>query len=65
MHRFHNAGTAAARMILTFTPAGIEHFFEETLDRALSPEQTPRDNLDEVAARYAAAAPRYGLEFIV
>jgi quercetin dioxygenase-like cupin family protein len=64
VHRFHNAGATTARMILTFTPAGIEHFFEETLERALSPTQTPPDNLDEVAARYAAAAPRYGLEFV-
>ncbi len=51
-------------MILTFTPAGIEHFFEETLERALDPTQAPLDNLDEVAARYVAAAPRYGIEFI-
>jgi quercetin dioxygenase-like cupin family protein len=65
VHRFHNSGTTPARMILTFTPAGIERFFEETLERALSPTQTPPDNLDEVAARYAAAAPRYGLEFVV
>jgi hypothetical protein len=64
VHRFHNAGTTTARMILTFTPAGIEHFFEETLERALSPTQTPPDNIDEVAARYVAAAPRYGLEFV-
>jgi quercetin dioxygenase-like cupin family protein len=64
VHRFHNAGTTPARMILTFTPAGIEGFFEETLERALSVDQTPPDNLDEVAARYVAAAPRYGLEFI-
>jgi quercetin dioxygenase-like cupin family protein len=65
VHRFHNSGTTPARMILTFTPAGIERFFEETLERALSATQTPPDNLDEVAARYAAAAPRYGLEFVV
>ena len=64
VHRFHNAGATAARMILTFTPAGIEHFFEETLERALDPTQAPSDNLDEVAARYAVAAPRYGLEFV-
>lgn len=51
-------------MILTFTPAGIEKFFEETLERALDSTQTPPDNVDEVAARYAAAAPRYGIEFI-
>jgi quercetin dioxygenase-like cupin family protein len=64
VHRFHNAGVATMRMILTFTPAGIEKFFEETLERALDPTQPPPDNVDEVAARYVAAAPRYGLEFI-
>jgi quercetin dioxygenase-like cupin family protein len=64
VHRFHNAGSTLTRMILTFTPAGIEHFFEETLERALDPNQAPPDNIDEVAARYVAAAPRYGLEFI-
>ncbi len=64
MHNFHNAGAEVARLILTFTPAGIERFFEETLERALDPSQPPPDNVDEVAARYVEAAPRYGLEFL-
>jgi quercetin dioxygenase-like cupin family protein len=64
VHCFYNSGTRLARLILTFTPAGIEKFFEETLERALDPTQAPPDNVDEVAARYAAAAPRYGMEFI-
>jgi quercetin dioxygenase-like cupin family protein len=64
VHRFHNAGAASARLILTFTPANIEHFFEETLERVLDPSQSPPDNIDEVAARYAAAAPKYGMEFL-
>jgi quercetin dioxygenase-like cupin family protein len=65
VHCFHNSGTDPMRMILTFTPAGIEKFFEETLERALDPTAAPPQNVDEVAARYAAAAPRYGLEFLV
>jgi quercetin dioxygenase-like cupin family protein len=66
VHRFRNAGTATARIILTFTPAGIEHWFEETLERAPNEFQADDvpDNHDEVGARYAAAAPRYGLEFV-
>jgi quercetin dioxygenase-like cupin family protein len=64
VHRFHNAGTETARLILTFTPAGIERFFEETLERAPNGAQDPPDNIEEVAARYAAAAPRHGLEFV-
>jgi quercetin dioxygenase-like cupin family protein len=64
VHRFRNAGTETARMILTFTPAGMERFFEETLDRAPSSSQEAPDNVDEVAARYVAAASRHGLEFV-
>jgi quercetin dioxygenase-like cupin family protein len=64
VHNFHNAYDFPVRMILTFTPAGIEKFFEETLERALDPSQSVPDNIDEVAARYAAAAPRYGMEFL-
>jgi len=64
VHRFHNSGTTPTRMVLTFSPANIEHFFEETLERALDPAEPALDNLDEVAARYALAAPRYGIEFV-
>jgi quercetin dioxygenase-like cupin family protein len=63
LHRFHNAGSARARLLLTFTPAGIEKFFEETLERAPDPNQPPPDNLDEVAARFDDAGPRYGIQF--
>jgi quercetin dioxygenase-like cupin family protein len=65
VHCFRNDGTEPVRMILTFTPSGIEKFFEETLDLALDPTQPPPDNVDEVAARYAEAASRYGMEFFV
>jgi quercetin dioxygenase-like cupin family protein len=66
VHRFRNTGSQTARMVLTFTPAGIERWFDETLEQApnaVSVEDVP-DNLDEVAARYVEAAPRYGLEFV-
>ena len=65
VHCFHNAGDAPMRMILTFTPAGIEAFFEETLHRMLDPQRPPAETIDDVAARYAAAAPRYGIEFLL
>jgi mannose-6-phosphate isomerase-like protein (cupin superfamily) len=66
VHRFQNTGTESARLVLTFTPAGIERWFEETLEGAPNEfelEDVP-DNIEEVAARYVAAAPRYGLEFV-
>ncbi len=64
VHAFHNAGAERARLVLTFTPAGIERFFEETLERAPNVAEDAPDNVDEVAARYVEASGRYGLEFV-
>lgn len=64
VHCFRNAGAETARMVLTFTPAGMERFFEETLVPAPNGAREAPDNVDEVASRYVAAAPRYGLEFV-
>jgi quercetin dioxygenase-like cupin family protein len=66
VHRFLNTGTETAKLVLTFTPAGIERWFEETLERApneVRADDVP-DNLDEVAARYAGTAHRYGIELV-
>lgn len=64
VHRFLNTGTETARLILTFTPAGLEKWFEETLERAPNTFDEVPDNVAEVVARYVEAAPRYGLEFV-
>jgi mannose-6-phosphate isomerase-like protein (cupin superfamily) len=64
VHCFRNEGPEPARLIITFTPSGIERFFEETLERALDPTAPVPDNVAEVSARYAAAAPKYGLDFV-
>ena len=63
LHCFRNISLEPVRMILTFTPAGIEKFFEETLERADDVTQPCPDNLEEVSARFVGAASRYGLEF--
>jgi quercetin dioxygenase-like cupin family protein len=65
LHCFRNFSDAPVTMILTFTPAGIEKFFEETLERALDITEPCPDNIEEVSARYAEAAPRYGMEFFL
>jgi quercetin dioxygenase-like cupin family protein len=65
LHCFRNFSDEPVRMILTFTPAGIERFFEETLERAYDLTHEHPDNLEEVGARYAEAAPRYGMEFFL
>ncbi len=66
VHRFRNTGADTARLLLTFAPAGIEHWFEETLDSApndVRVEDVP-DNHRDVAERYADAAPGYGIVFV-
>ena len=65
LHWFRNLSDQPMRMILTFTPAGIERFFEETLERAYDLTAECPDNIEEVGARYAEAAPRYGMEFFL
>lgn len=65
VHCFRNFTDTPMRMILTFTPSRIEHFFEETLERAYDLSLDPPDNLDEVGDRYAEAAPRYGMTFFL
>jgi quercetin dioxygenase-like cupin family protein len=64
VHCFRNAGGETARMVLTFTPAGMERFFEETLETAPNDAVDAPDNIAEVAVRYEEAAPRHGLEFV-
>ena len=65
VHNLQNRSeTETARLILTFTPSGIEHFFEETLQRAYDPTQDPPEDPETVAARYVAAAPKYGIQFL-
>jgi quercetin dioxygenase-like cupin family protein len=66
VHRFQNVGTETAKLVLTFTPAGIDRWFAEILDAApnkVGASDVP-DNVEEVAARYAATAADYGIEFV-
>ena len=64
VHNFHNPSDGISRLILTFTPAGMEHFFLETLERVANMDVEIPDNLDAVAERYVEAAPRYGMIFM-
>jgi mannose-6-phosphate isomerase-like protein (cupin superfamily) len=64
VHCFRNEGTETMRMILTFSPAGMERFFEDTLEPVLGATQDAPEDIDAIVARYVEAAPRHGLEFI-
>lgn len=64
VHNFVNDHRDISRLILTFTPAGIDRFFLETLEVAGDPNGMPPANMDAVVARYIEAAPRYGIQFV-
>ena len=64
VHCFRNEGKSTMRMILTFSPSGIEKFFEETLEPALDKTAEPPANIQAIVERYVAAAPKYGIEFV-
>ena len=64
VHAFRNSGTESARLLLIFSPGGMERFFEETLEQVQDRSAPQPDNVDAVVTRYLEAAPRHGLEFV-
>ncbi len=64
VHAFRNSGTESARLLLIFSPGGMERFFEETLEQVQDRSAPQPDNMDVVVERYLDAAPRHGLEFV-
>jgi quercetin dioxygenase-like cupin family protein len=63
VHCFRNTGSTTARLLLIFSPGGIEGFFEDSLERVQDRSEEQPKNWETVVARYIEAAPRYGLEF--
>jgi quercetin dioxygenase-like cupin family protein len=64
VHAWRNSGNSVARLLIIFSPSGMEHFFEETLEPVVDRTAPQPANMDTVVARYVEAAPRHGLEFV-
>ena len=64
VHCFKNTGNTHAKMLVTFTPAGMERFFEEGFYPAGDRSVGPGPLTEELLARMLAAAPNCGLEFL-
>jgi quercetin dioxygenase-like cupin family protein len=64
VHRFHNVGSTTARMLLLFSPAGMERYFEETLEPVQDRSAAIPPVTDAVIARLVSAGPKHGLEFV-
>jgi quercetin dioxygenase-like cupin family protein len=61
IHRFSNVGSSPSRILIMFTPAGIEGFFRAAGVPAVAGLTAPPVDAAEIA-RTQLAAPRYGLE---
>ena len=64
VHCFKNIGNRHAKMLVTFTPAGMEKFFEEAFHPAGDRSAGPPLVTEELLARLIGAAPKSGLEFL-
>jgi quercetin dioxygenase-like cupin family protein len=63
VHNFRNIAETASRILIGFTPAGMEGFFRESGQPATDDGPAPPLDDDEIA-RTMAAATKYGLEAV-
>src|SRR5918999_4882840 len=63
VHNFRNTAASPSRILVGFTPGGMEGFFRASGRPATDDGPAPPVDADEVA-RTMAAAPRYGLEAV-
>lgn len=63
VHRFRCSGDRPGRLLILFTPGGIEGFFREAGRPAAGDGPAPPIDAAEIA-RTEAAAPRYGLRVV-
>jgi mannose-6-phosphate isomerase-like protein (cupin superfamily) len=60
-HQPSNPGTEQTRVLLIFSPAGMEHFFEEAAEGRIPLQAVPTD--PEVQEKVEAFTSKYGYEF--
>jgi quercetin dioxygenase-like cupin family protein len=63
VHNFRNTADTPSRILVGFTPGGIEGFFRESGRPATDDGPAPPVDQDEIA-RTMAAAPKYGVEAV-
>jgi len=65
IHYFRNEGTMPAKVLITYSPAGLEKLFEEVFDPVTDPSAPPPPMTEESIARFMAVESRYGLETVL
>ena len=61
VHQPSNPATEPTRVLLIFSPSGMEHFFEEAAEEHIPLQAVPTD--PDVLEKRAAFTKKYGYEF--
>ena len=61
VHQPSNPGTEPTRVLLIFSPAGMDHFFEEAAEGRMPLQAVPTD--PAVLEKLTAFTEKYGYEF--
>jgi quercetin dioxygenase-like cupin family protein len=64
VHAFRNTGSTTARMLLLFSPAGMEKYFAEVLEPVQNRSAAIPPVTDALIARMVGAATKHGTEFV-
>jgi len=64
IHSFRNTGSTIARMLVLFSPAGMEQYFEEVLEPVQNRSAAIPAVTDALIARMVGAGPKHGIEFV-
>ena len=64
VHAFRNVGNKTARMLLFFSPAGMDKYFEEVLEPIQDRSAAIPPVTDALIARTVGAGPKHGIEFV-
>ena len=64
VHAFLNAGSTTARMLLFFSPAGMEKYFEEVLEPVQNRSAAIPPVTEALIAHMMGAGAKHGIEFV-
>jgi len=63
LHTFRDDGETVARMLVVFSPAGMEKYMEEVFEPVRDRSAAPPAVTEALIARMMAAADKHGVEF--
>jgi mannose-6-phosphate isomerase-like protein (cupin superfamily) len=65
VHAFRNTGQVPAKLLITYSPAGIEKLFQQVFEPAGDRTAPPPPWTNETFARFKAIESEYGLETVL